>query len=194
MCVRSTIQNEECSLPLVRAVMLTKWTSASGHCETQRRTQSGGGVKKKSERMRQNCGHLPIGPGLSDGRVGKSRQVAWEWQAMKGKRLGTFAHSWLFDLHCEVFLAGIKVAWHVLWSCWAGLRGVNEPTSVLLQTRDAACVMCSVFCCRLDTDSLETVHCRKLAGQKYLTISHNTNLPDAGVAHSKRNLVSASPE
>lgn len=98
-------------------------------------------------------------------------------------------------------LAGMKGSWHVLWSCWAGLRGVSEPTSVLLQTRDAACDVFSALL-QVRHGQLETAHCKKnnnqnLAGQKYLSALKSSicnTLPDVGVRHTKRNLVSASPE
>lgn len=74
MCFRSTIQNEECSSPLVKAVILTKWTSASRQRGTEIQTvsESGGSMKSLKEWDGENCGNLPYGLGLSDGHVGKA--------------------------------------------------------------------------------------------------------------------------
>lgn len=197
MCVRSTIQNEECSLPLVRAVILTKWTSASRHCETRRRTESGGGIKSLKEWDGESCGNLPTGPGPFWRTCGQ--KSAGGPRLVKGyeRKAVRYICTFMIIRPSLWSLAGMKVAWHVVWCCWAGLRGVSEPTSVLHQTRDAACDVFSVLL-QARHGKLETVHCKKnLAGQKYLSALKSAicnNLPDVGVGHTKRNLVSTSPE
>lgn len=84
MCFRSTIQNEECNPPLVRAVILTKWTSASRHRETQRQRV----VVVLAERIVENC-QLALD---RQGRAGRQpeRQRLWRENSSAHIHIHTF--------------------------------------------------------------------------------------------------------
>ena len=143
MCVRSTIQNEECSLPLVRAVMLTKWTSASGHCETQRRTQSGGGVKKKvwkneTELWTSANRPWPVWRTCGQKSAGGLRVTGYERKAVR--YICTFMiirpSLWsFFGRHQACVTRAVELLGGAAWCKWAYI--CSPP--------DKRCCMCDVF-------------------------------------------------
>lgn len=149
MCFRSTIQKDERSPPPVRAVILTKWTSASRHTDRRK-------MVVMWERGTGNFEELPFGLGLSVWWMcGQSMQVR-----LRLRRENSSVH-----LHFDRFLTFIakfgEVGWHMLWSCRMPLHGVNEATFARSLSNHTWCPGCDKFR-QLKPDKI-VIECRFVA-------------------------------